>query len=363
MTRLIIVVAGLAAFAVHGRLLAAPANTDVGSVRMSLNPSHVCATSGAGSYPNVDLIIENQGGTERKIEEVRAVVRDGAGHLLERRLLWQQALSLLGSDVTLPPKSKTVIFNPFAFSTNVVGKSLTFEFLLASQATPIAATTTPRECVNAYRLSLPISGRVLVYDGFDFLSHHRRGTYSDDWSSAMGITDNFQRFGLDLVVVDDAGRYFTGDGMRTDQWLGWGKPVRAAAGGIVAATHDGQPDNVVIGTVDRWTTRPSRADPMSSYGNYVLIDHGRGEYSLVGHLRNRSVRVVQGERVSAGQAIGAMGNSGASGGVHTHFERRTGWGLAGIQTLPAYFSGVTRAGSATSNRPVAINSGDVVVSR
>ncbi len=362
MNRLIIFVAGLAAFSAHAQLSAAPADAENGPVRMSLNPAHVCATSGAGSYPNVDLIIDNQGAEERKIEEVRAVVRDGAGRLLERRLLWQQALSLLGSDVTLSPKSKTVIFNPFAFSTNVAGKSLTFEILIAGQATPIAATTTPRACENAYRLSLPISGRMLVYDGFDFLSHHRRGTYLDDWSSAMGITDNFQRFGLDLVVVDDTGRFFTGDGSRTDQWLGWGKPVRAAAGGIVAATHDGQPDNVVIGTVDRWTTRPSRADPMSSYGNYVLIDHGHREYSLVGHLKNGSVRVRKGERVSEGQAIGAMGNSGASGGVHTHFERRTGWGLAGIQTLPAYFSGVTRAGTVRSKRPVAINSGDVVVS-
>jgi murein DD-endopeptidase MepM/ murein hydrolase activator NlpD len=35
-------------------------------------------------------------------------------------------------------------------------------------------------------------------------------------------------------------------------------------------------------------------------------------------MRERSVRLKPGDKVQAGQAIGAMGNSGASGGVHLH---------------------------------------------
>lgn len=206
-----------------------------------------------------------------------------------------------------------------------------------------------------------MAGRLLVYDGFDYLSHHRRGRYDDDWSKEMGISDNFQRFGVDLVAIDAAGHFFRGDGSRTDQWIGWGKPVRASAPGVVAATHDGQPDNVVIGTVDKWTDRPSRANPMSSYGNYVLIEHGSGEFTLVGHLRNGSVRVKKGQRVAAGQPVGAVGNSGASGGVHVHFERRTGWGLSGVRTLPAYLSRLRLAGLPQTATTIAVDSGDVVV--
>ena len=138
--------------------------------------------------------------------------------------------------------------------------------------------------------------------------------------------------------------------------------VRAAAEGTVAAVHDGQPDNVVIGTVDRWTERPSRSNPMSSYGNYVLIEHGPRAYILVGHLRNGSVRVRPGQHISQGQLIGSIGNSGASGGVHVHFERRTGPGLAGVETLPAYVTGLSRDGK-IETRSVAIGTGDVVVSR
>lgn len=333
------------------------------ALSLSLNPQRVCATGRSASYPNVDLVIGNSSAHERQIDEIHALVRDSRGVLVERRMLWQQGLNVLGADRALPPRSKTTIFNPFTFSSSVAGQTLTYELLVVGEHGAAVVSTTPQSCANRYSLALPVAGRVLVYDGFDYFSHHRRGTYDDNWSKGMGITDNFQRFGIDLVIIDPSGRYFTGEGTRTDQWLGWGKPVRAAAEGIVAASHDGQPDNVVIGTVDKWTDRPSSKNPMSSYGNYVLIQHAPGEFTLAGHLRNGSVLVRKGQRVAQGQEIGAVGNSGASGGVHVHFERRTGWGLAEIQTLPAYFDGVTIIGDAHHNRAIAVNTGDVVIAR
>jgi murein DD-endopeptidase MepM/ murein hydrolase activator NlpD len=106
---------------------------------------------------------------------------------------------------------------------------------------------------------------------------------------------------------------------------------------------------------------------MSSYGNYVLIDHGGGEFTLYGHMRERSVRVKTGDKVKAGQAIGAMGNSGASGGVHLHWERRRGrgLGLADIETQPAFVHDVELVGSASHDpaRALAIDTGDVLVTR
>ncbi len=331
------------------------------NITVSVNPKRVCVTRRAGSYPNLDLIIDNPTAKERQIEEIRGLVYDSSGAMIERRLLWQQGLNLLGESRVLASSKRTLIFNPFSFTSELVGRTLTYEVLLAGQQKPVSVSTTPHACANRYALSLPVSGRILVYDGFDYLSHHRRGQYDDDWSRGMGITDNFQRFGLDFVMIDAAGHFFTGDGSRTDQWIGWGRPVRAPGEGIVAGVHDGQPDNVVIGTVDKWTDRPSRTNPMSSYGNYVLIKHGAGEFSLVGHLRNGSVKVKTGDAVRPGQIIGEIGNSGASGGVHVHFERRTGPGLAGIDTLPAYFGGLNVAGDPTGSLPIALDSGDVVL--
>lgn len=56
----------------------------------------------------------------------------------------------------------------------------------------------------------------------------------------------------------------------------------------------------------------------SGYGNMVLIDHGNGYQTRYGHLS--VVMVISGQTVKRGDAVGRMGNSGRSTGMHTHFE-------------------------------------------
>ena len=66
----------------------------------------------------------------------------------------------------------------------------------------------------------------------------------------------------------------------------------------------------------------------SSYGNYLVIDHGDGVSTLYGHCR--SLYVGLGETVSAGQVIAEVGSTGASTGPHLHFEVR----INGVHTNP-----------------------------
>ena len=58
-----------------------------------------------------------------------------------------------------------------------------------------------------------------------------------------------------------------------------------------------------------------------SYGNYVKIKHN-GYYTLYAHMKYNSVTVRVGQKVSKGQVIGYMGNTGHSFGAHLHFEVR-----------------------------------------
>lgn len=57
-----------------------------------------------------------------------------------------------------------------------------------------------------------------------------------------------------------------------------------------------------------------------SYGNYVLIKHPSGYKTRYAHIAPGTVNVNKGNRVSKGQIIGYMGNTGTAYGGHLHFE-------------------------------------------
>ena len=54
------------------------------------------------------------------------------------------------------------------------------------------------------------------------------------------------------------------------------------------------------------------------YGNYVKIRHANGLETAYAHLN--AISVVKGQRVSRGQQVGLIGNTGNSFGPHLHFE-------------------------------------------
>ena len=80
--------------------------------------------------------------------------------------------------------------------------------------------------------------------------------------------------------------------------------VYAVDGGIVVHADD---------KTDHW-----------SYGNCILIDHGKGFTSRYAHLSE--IKVKAGQKVSKGQAIGKTGSTGNSTGPHLHFELRKNGG-------------------------------------
>lgn len=67
------------------------------------------------------------------------------------------------------------------------------------------------------------------------------------------------------------------------------------------------------GTVVSYTTS-------GSYGYSVLIDHGNGLKTRYAHMLAGSVSVRTGQKVSTGQQIGKIGETGNAYGAHLHFE-------------------------------------------
>ena len=69
----------------------------------------------------------------------------------------------------------------------------------------------------------------------------------------------------------------------------------------------------------------------SSYGYYVIIDHGNGLSTLYGH--NSRLLAQVGQTVEAGDIISLSGSTGRSTGPHLHFEVR----VNGERTNPRYY--------------------------
>jgi len=136
-----------------------------------------------------------------------------------------------------------------------------------------------------------------------------------------------QRFAYDLIVMRD-GRYFRGDGSRNEDHFCFGEPVVAPAAGRVMTATDGEADNLRPGA------KTNKTDP----GNHVVIDHGSGEHSLIAHLRMGSVAVKPGQRVAAGDLLGACGNSGRSDLPHIHYHLQTGSAYGQGVGLPSFFN-------------------------
>jgi murein DD-endopeptidase MepM/ murein hydrolase activator NlpD len=71
------------------------------------------------------------------------------------------------------------------------------------------------------------------------------------------------------------------------------------------------------------------SDPL--YGQSIIVDHGRGIYSIYLHLNEMKVKA--GDAVKKGTLIGAVGNSGLSSGPHLHLSIK----INGIAVDPLNF--------------------------
>lgn len=92
--------------------------------------------------------------------------------------------------------------------------------------------------------------------------------------------------------------------------------VVASAAGTVEAVRDGMPDRLVKDEAGRV------ALGNRDCGNGVVLDHGGGWQTQYCHLRQGSVAVRTGERVAAGQRLGAVGYSGMAEFPHLHLTVR-----------------------------------------
>ncbi|MCP5038959.1 MAG: peptidoglycan DD-metalloendopeptidase family protein [Rhodobacteraceae bacterium] len=141
------------------------------------------------------------------------------------------------------------------------------------------------------------------------------GDLDPDAMRANAILNQLDRMNLYRIAaqkipfgnpVRAAYRFTSGYGMRWGR-LHKGADFAAPVGTPIYATADG------VVTRAAWT---------SGYGRMITIQHEFGIETRYAHLS--AFKVQKGQRVSRGERIGDMGNSGNSTGSHLHYEIRVG---------------------------------------
>ncbi|MFN7224530.1 MAG: DUF5930 domain-containing protein [Paracoccaceae bacterium] len=135
-----------------------------------------------------------------------------------------------------------------------------------------------------------------ILQGLDKMNLYRLAAFKAPF--AMPVKGNFRwtsGFGGRNDPLGRGARMHEG----TDMAGAYGTPILSTADGVV--THSG------------WS---------SGYGRLIKIRHEFGLETRYAHLS--AIRVNVGDRVSRGDRIGDMGNSGRSTGTHLHYEIRIG---------------------------------------
>ena len=137
---------------------------------------------------------------------------------------------------------------------------------------------------------------------------HRRGMFGYGGDATINA-----RFAIDYSKHGQDDRAYTGERTRNENWHAYGQEVIAVANGLVAAASDGAADNTFSGA-------PGPPDLQTLRGNYIILEIAPRVYATYAHLKPGSLRVAMGQRVTRGQVIGLVGNTGASGAPHLHFQ-------------------------------------------
>lgn len=130
-----------------------------------------------------------------------------------------------------------------------------------------------------------------------------------------------ERYAIDWFRVDPAAEVpdgavvpsVEGDPTANESYRAYGAPLLAVADGTVVSVTADVPD-----TPPRIPPAGIRLHEMG--GNEVTIDIGGGVFAFYAHLAPGSPKVKVGDRVTRGQEIGTLGNSGNSTEAHLHFQ-------------------------------------------
>jgi Membrane proteins related to metalloendopeptidases len=325
---------------------------------------------------NFDFVLENTGSKPLHLNRIEISIFDSEGKLELRRELDENGHPSGMTTIEMRDLSAGAaigIFNPFfSFGDEIILAKVSYRFFFNEPnyrtATALdyqyvaEVAVAPQQYIAKTELVLPIRTRTIVFDGHDSYAHHRRLNPADPEVSKFLPYGNADRYAYDLCPVNPNGEMYKDTPYEKKNWYGYGLPVYATGNGRVVAASNDVPDNRYEGKKVVYPDLPQTEKYKRSNGNFVVIDHGNGEYSHFDHMKPESVRVKSGDQLKQGDQIGEIGFSGDAFIPHLHYMLTNAADPFHAESLPSYFHNFRRI-LGSSARVVSkgqLDSGDIV---
>lgn len=337
-----------------------------------------------GYYLNFDINIKNQTTHVLELNSIEIAVMDNTGKLVQRKFIGHDAKSpsidVLGKTIIKPGESIS-IFNPFhTFTPDITIATLKYGFFFNyadnQQQTDnnnhrlpmdfdvsVIKVIKPEVYIAKNVYYLPLKGKIIVWDGHDFYSDHRRTPNNPGEGKTGDISKNSNRYAYNLVSIDGSGSMYHGSPFKKQNWYVFGKPVYVPSPGRIIVVQNNIPDNDYNGKAIQSPKLDANVDP-KGMGNYVIIDHGNGEFSVMQHMERGSIKMRAGTMVKAGEQIGTVGFSGNAIYPHLYYTVINSPREIAAEGIPSYFNDykLYRGTVVLPVKRSRIDSGDIVES-
>lgn len=255
------------------------------------------------------------------------------------------------ADASIAPSSGRVLYVDFALGSPEAAPRAVLHHLVllgaagppATESTRLDYVITPHDVSGGKRLVIapPLKGKGWVAlngccePGFP----HRTS-----FASFNGEIVNGQRFAIDWKRMNDEGAFYTGDKTRNESYVDYGAEVLAVADGTVVSTLDALEPNEpgILPAADPVKSKEITVETVD--GNHIVVDFGGGIYAFYAHLKKGSLRVKPGDKVTTGEVIAQLGNTGNSNAAHLHFHLMTGPSVLGSDGIPYVIKAFDYAG-------------------
>jgi hypothetical protein len=282
-----------------------------------MNPPVPFARDDGKTHLVTELLMTNTGSVPLKIRSID--VLNGATMKALLKLSGEQLVGNMASlihpaDTDIVAAGQTaIVYLDIALDEPDIPDTLLHR-IVADNSTRVETVTGAKIAVDK-RTTAPVfgtpfsGGNWVAAEACGCRAHHRRGPFNINGTLYMS-----QRYAIDFLKVVD-GKLWSGDDPRDlNAWYTYGQDALAVSDGTVVLVWDGEPE------ILPFEKNPLKFNVDNVAGNHVMVDIGRGLYVVYAHFQPGSIRVKVGDKVTKGQKIALIGNSGNTGAPHLHIH-------------------------------------------